>query len=100
MHGLGFTFRLWVVFFAGRDRGPGNDLKPAIRMFRDGGAAFHPVAAIDVSNAEVVADGGVMNMAANHAVGTASFRFERQRPLEFTNIVDRIFDLVFCPLGE
>src|SRR5260221_10461974 len=69
-------------------------------MFRDGSAAFHPVAAIDVGDAEIVMDGGVMNMAANHAVRAASLGLEHQCLLEFANVIDGVLDLSLRPLGQ
>src|SRR5262249_50856554 len=45
--------------------GPIHDLEPAVEMLDHGTAALHPVAAIDVADAEIVADRGVMDVAAD-----------------------------------
>ena len=39
-----------------RDACPGDDFEAAVGMLGNGGAAFHPVPAIDVADAEIVAD--------------------------------------------
>src|SRR5690242_5086415 len=80
--------------------GPGDDLEMAVVAFADSGAAFHPVAAVDVTQAVVVVHGGGMDMTADHAVRLMVPCFRRQRLLERADIVDRVLDLQLRPLGE
>src|ERR1700733_15034506 len=67
--------------------GPGDDFKAAVFVLGKGGAAFHPVAAIHIANAVFVADGGVVDMAADHAVGAVTPRLGRQRLLEGADVI-------------
>src|ERR1700746_3674592 len=72
---LGFAFDLLVGgMLVRRRRRPGDDLKPSIRVLRNRGAAFYPVAAIEIGDAEFVVDGGVMDVTADHSVGRISAR--------------------------
>ena len=48
---------------------PGDDLERAVVTLGDRRAAFDPVAAVDVAQAEVVMHGGGVDVAADHAVG-------------------------------
>src|SRR5262245_9700883 len=48
---------------------PPEDFQPAVVMLGDGGAALDPVAGIDILAARQVDDIGMVNMAANDAVG-------------------------------
>src|SRR5215470_1931560 len=100
MRNLGFTFRLPLGISMRRHCRPGDDLEPSIRVLRNRGAAFHPIATIDVGYAEIVVDDGMMDMTANHAVSRMSSRLDRQSFLKFTDVIDGVFDLVLCPLGE
>ena len=68
-----------------RDACPGDDLETAIDVLGNGRAAFHPVAAIDVADAEIVADAGVMDVAADHAVDGVALRFRNERALVFAD---------------
>src|SRR5262249_49407669 len=79
---------------------PGNDFKPAVVAFSDSGAAFDPIATIDVKQAIVVMHGGGVNVAANHAVGLMMPGLGRQRFLEGADIVDRVLDLQFGPFRK
>src|SRR5262249_29487879 len=59
---------------------PPHDLELSVEMLDNRGAALDPVAAIDVAQAEIVADHGVMDVAADDAVEAApppGFRGER-----------------------
>src|SRR5262249_60504197 len=63
---------------------PPHDLELSVEMLDHRGAAFDPVAAIDVAQAEIVADHGVMEVAANDAVeAPPPPGFPRQLPLVF-----------------
>ena len=62
------------------------------------GAAFDPVAAIDVADAEIVMDDGVMDVAADHAVDAVALRFGGEPLLERADVIDRIFDFMLGPL--
>src|SRR5262245_50979373 len=73
--------------------GPMHDFEPSIAMLDHGSTALHPVAAIEVADAEIVADRGVMDVAADHAVGGAVARRVRERAFKLADIVHRILDL-------
>src|SRR5712691_8090185 len=57
---------LVLVFVLARVR-PGDDLEAAVGVLADRRAAFHPVAAVDVVDAEILMDRGVVDVAADHA---------------------------------
>src|SRR5262245_65470516 len=59
--------------------GPRHDFEPSVAMLDHGGTTLHPVATIDVTDAEIVANRGVMNVAADHAVGRVVARGGRER---------------------
>src|SRR5262245_30030173 len=73
--------------------GPGDDLEAAVRMLADRGATLDPVAAVQVAHAELVVDGGVVDVAADHAIDLAAARLGNQSLLELADEVDRVFDL-------
>ena len=79
---------------------PGDDLEPAVVMLGDRGAALHPVAAIDVADAEIVVDHGMVDVAADDAVDMAALRLGGQRLLERADIVHGVLDLVLRPLRQ
>ena len=61
---------------------PGDDLEAAVVALGHRRAAFHPVAAIDVAQAEIVVHGGGVDVAADHAVDLMMLGFGGQRLLE------------------
>ncbi len=63
-------------------------------------AAFHPVAAIDVAQAEIVVHGGGVDVAADHAVDVMMLGLGRQRLLERADIVDRVLHLQLGPFRQ
>ena len=67
--------------------GPGDDLESAVRVLGDRRAALDPVAAIDVADAELVVDLGVVDVAADDAVDAAAVRLGGQRLLEVADVV-------------
>src|SRR5262245_30633747 len=69
-------------------------------MLDDCRAAFHPVATIDVAQAAVVADHGMMDVAAYHAVDPAPSGLEGEGALVGADEIDRILDLELGPLRE
>ena len=71
-------------------RYPLDDLKPAVIMLNRGSTTLNPVAAIDVGQIILDADHSVMDVAADHPVGTAPPRFAHQRALELPDEVDRV----------
>src|SRR5271155_27379 len=90
---------------AGRDRrngsgpahriGPGDDFETAVFVLDQRGTAFDPVAAIHVANAViVVADDGVVDVTADHAIGAVTPRFSGERRFERADIIHRILDLL------
>ena len=66
-------------------------------MLADRRAALHPVAAVDVAHAEIVVDRGVVDVAADDAVGVVALRLVGQRLLELADEVDRVLDLQLGP---
>src|SRR5262245_63124757 len=78
--------------------GPMHDFEPSVAMLDHGGTALHPVAAIDVADAEIVANRGVMDVAADHAVGCVVAGGVRERALELADIVHGVLDLQLGPL--
>ena len=80
--------------------GPGDDLETAVLVLDQRGAAFHPVAAVHVANAVLVADGGVVDMAADHAVGAVPPRLGGERLLEGADVVHGVLDLQLGPLRQ
>src|SRR5262249_52710898 len=69
-------------------------------MLDDCRAAFHPVATIDVAQAAVVADYGMMDVAADHAVDPAPSGFDGEGALVGADEIDRVLDLELGPLRE
>ena len=63
-------------------------------------AALHPVAAIDVAQAEIVVHGGGVDVAADHAVGLMVLGFGRQRLLERADEIDRVLHLQLGPFRQ
>jgi hypothetical protein len=63
---------------------PIEDFEAAVGVLDDGGAAFHPVAVIDVEHAADVTDLGFVDMAADHPVHAAPPRL----------VGDRLFEVV------
>ena len=59
--GLGRFLDLVGDITGSRAARPGDDLEASVAMLADRGAAFHPVAAIDVAQPELVVDRGVMD---------------------------------------
>jgi hypothetical protein len=82
---------------AGGRRLPLDDLQTAIVILDQPGAAFHPVAVVAVQHAVEVADLGVMDMAADHAIDAALARFLGYGLLVVADIFDRVLDLVLEP---
>ena len=80
--------------------GPIDDLEAAVLVLDQRRAAFHPIAAIHVADAEIVVHHRVMDMAADHAVDLVAMRFRGQRLLEGADIVHRVLDLVLGPLRQ
>src|SRR6516225_1134333 len=88
--GLSRFFDLVGDITGSRAARPGDDLEAPVAMLADRGAAFHPVAAIDVAQPELVVDRGVMDVAANDALGVVAPRFQHQGLLEFADVVDGV----------
>ena len=84
----------------GRAARPGDDLETAVVVLDHRGAAFHPVAAIDVADAVIVVDDGVMDVTADDAVGGVPTRLGHQRLLELADEVHRVLDLQLGPLRQ
>src|SRR6266536_5825041 len=80
-----------------RDRRPGDDLEPAVRVLRDRRATFDPIAAIDIANASRLLDRGMMDVAADDAIDTVAVRFRGQSTFELADEIHRILDLQLRP---
>ena len=59
---------------------PGDDLQPAVEMLDRRAAALHPIAAIDVAGGRKIADRGMMDVPADHALRRAAASPRRQAP--------------------
>src|SRR5262245_31408857 len=79
---------------------PADDLEATVEVLDHGGAAFDPVAAVDVAKSGIVADHRVMDMAADDAVDAVTLRFGRDRALVLADEVDGVLDLELGPLRE
>ena len=79
---------------------PLDDLEPPVEVLDDRRAAFDPVAAIDVAQAGVVADHGMMDVPADHAVNAAPASFGGERGLELADEVDGILHFQLRPLRQ
>jgi hypothetical protein len=77
-----------------------HDLEPPIEMLDDCAAALDPIAAIDIADAEIVMDDGVMDVPADHAIGATVARLLCQRPLELADVVHGVLDLQLGPLRQ
>jgi hypothetical protein len=64
------------------------------------GAALHPVAAVHINDTMLVANGGVMDVAADHAFGTVTPRLGCKRPFEGADIIHGVLDLQLRPLRQ
>src|SRR6266567_6875876 len=80
--------------------GPGDDLEAAVHVLDDRRAAFHPVAAIEVPDAEILVDRRVVDMAADHAVGLESLGLGSQCLFEGADVVDGVLHLQLGPFGQ
>ncbi len=83
-----------------RISGPMHDRQSAVEILDQGGAAFHPVAVVAVEDAVDVADLGLVDVPAHHAIGAAAPGLRRHRVLELAHIADRVLDLVLEEGGE
>src|SRR5262249_37693691 len=54
--------------------GPEQQLELAVEVLADGAAGLHPIAAIDVADAELVVDHGMMDVPADDPVGGMAIR--------------------------
>src|SRR5262245_10271822 len=81
--------------------GPSHDLEPSIEILDQCGAAFDPVATIDVAHSEILADYGVVDVSANDSVeGATPPSFGGERPLVLSDEGDRILDFQLRPFRE
>src|SRR5947207_12168484 len=74
---------------------PFDDLEAAVKMLDEGGAAFDPIAVIEIVD---VVDHAVvrgMDMAADDALGAALAGFAHHGVLEMRDELDRLLDLEF-----
>src|ERR1700684_2267390 len=76
---------------------PGDDLQPAVEMLDRGAATLDPIAAIDVARRREVADRGLMDVAADYALGVPPRGLAGERLLEAADGVEHVLDLVARP---
>ena len=69
-------------------------------MLHDVGAGFDEIPGVDIGDPFEVADHGMMDVAADHAVGAAPSRFVRERRFERADEIDGVLDLQLGPGGE
>ena len=81
----------------GRQRRPIDDFHLAVEIFDDDRAGFHEIAGIHIGHAVDVADRGMMDMAADDAVGAAPPGFAREFALETADEIDRVLHLELRP---
>src|SRR5690606_12479826 len=81
----------------GQRIGPCDDLKPTVLMFGKRGATLHPVTAVHIADAVLAANRGVMDMAADHAVGAVTPRLAGERLLERADVIHRVLHLELRP---
>src|SRR4029077_10379767 len=99
--GLGADRRLGLDGFELRLRvRPGYEFKSAIGMLCDRRAAFNPISAIDIPDAELVVNSGVMDVAADHALGRMTLCLRNQSLLVFADVAHRVLDLQLGPLRQ
>src|SRR5215472_13526059 len=80
---------------------PPHDLELSVEMLDHRGAAFDPVAAIDVAQADIVAYHGMMDVAADDPVEAAAApRFRRERALVLPDEGHRVLDFQLGPFGQ
>ena len=72
-----------------------DDFEPAVVVLDQRRQALDPVAVVAVQDALDLADLGVVDVAADDAVGTEATRLARDRHLELVDVADRALDLVF-----
>jgi hypothetical protein len=70
-----------------------DELHAAVAVLDDGGAAVHPVPAIEVGDAVLLADNGRVDVTADHAVHAALARVVQERVLEIEDEADRALHL-------
>ncbi|KAG0940826.1 hypothetical protein G6F31_015098 [Rhizopus arrhizus] len=78
----------------GLDGGPVQQLQLAVVGFGQGGQAFYPIAVIAIQDAAHVAQFGLVDVPADHAVQAAAARLAGQRFLEIRDEGDGVLDLV------
>src|SRR4029453_217339 len=79
---------------------PGDDFDAAIVPLAHRGAAFHPVAAVDVTQPIVVVHRRGVDVAADHAIGPVALRLGREGFLERPDIIDRVLYLKLGPFRK
>src|SRR5450756_2410282 len=78
--------------------GPGDDLEAAVLVFDQRRAAFHPVAAIHVADALLVANGRTVDVPADDALGAVTPRLGGERLFERADVIHGVLDLQLGPL--
>src|SRR3569623_14497 len=76
---------------------PAQNLHSASGIFDKGAAAFNPVSVIEVEHVADLADFGMVDMAADHAVHAAHLRLARHDLFEARDVFDCVLDLVLQP---
>src|SRR5947207_12337160 len=79
---------------------PVENLQCSAGIFGKGGAAFNPVAVVEVDDSLDPLDGCVMNMTAHDAVEAARARLPCHSILEAADVLDRIFHLLLQVRGK
>ena len=65
-----------------------NEFNFTVKMFDQGGAALHPVAAVEILHIADGLDFGAVDVAANHAIGLMVARHRRQRLFVLSDVFD------------
>src|SRR5215472_10772677 len=73
-------------------RHPADHFKRPVELFDESCAALHPIAAVAIEDAALVANFSVVDMAADDPVGTPPARLLGDGVAERSNVLDRVLD--------
>ena len=82
------------------DRLPPKDFEAAVGVLAHGGAGFDEIAGVHIGDAADVADDGMMDVAADNAVGALTPGLVGQGLLEGADEIDRVLHLQLGPGGQ
>src|SRR5262249_35621154 len=77
---------------------PGNDFKMAVRVLGYRRAAFDPITTVHITDAKVVVNSSMVDVAADHTIRRMTLRFGHKRFFVFADIAHCVLDLQLGPL--